>query len=138
MHSQKQYPNHAVNIPVSTTKRAVRKHLNVDTLLAFVRNNFQKVTDNRAGNSKISIDDALMSALAMFQLKEPSLLAFDKRCREEQENLHTHGSWLNIAEIELSVLKRQYLAGRIDCIEKMRRMVAAWNTDRNNRQFEVD
>ena len=31
-----------------------------------------------------------------------------------------HGSWLNIAEIELSVLKRQCLAGRIDCIEKMR------------------
>jgi len=49
-----------------------------------------------------------------------------------------HGSWLNIAEIELSVLKRQCLAGRIDCIEKMRRMVAAWNTDRNNRQSKVD
>ena len=28
-----------------------------------------------------------------------------------------HGSWLNIAEIELSVLKRQCLAGRIDCID---------------------
>lgn len=89
MHSQKQYSNHAVNIPVSTTKRAVRKHLNADTLLALVRNDFQKVTDNRADNSKISIDDALMSALAMFQLKEPSLLAFDKRRREEPENLHT-------------------------------------------------
>lgn len=49
-----------------------------------------------------------------------------------------HGSWLNIAEIELSVLKRQCLAGRIDCIEKMRRKVAAWNTDRNNRQSTVD
>ncbi len=30
-----------------------------------------------------------------------------------------HGSWLNVAEIELSVLKRQCLARRIDCIEKM-------------------
>ena len=49
-----------------------------------------------------------------------------------------HGSWLNIAEIELSVLKRQCLAGRIDCIEKMRAKVAAWNTDRNNRQTHVD
>lgn len=49
-----------------------------------------------------------------------------------------HGSWLNIAEIELSVLKRQCLAGRIDCIEKMRKKVAAWNTDRNNRQTKVD
>ena len=49
-----------------------------------------------------------------------------------------HGSWLNISEIELSVLKRQCLAGRIDCIEKMRKKVAAWNTDRNNRQTKVD
>ena len=49
-----------------------------------------------------------------------------------------HGSWLNIAEIELSVLKRQCLAGRIDCIEKMRNKVAAWNIDRNNRQSKVD
>ena len=43
-----------------------------------------------------------------------------------------HDSWLNIAEIELSVLKRQYLAERIDCIEQMRAEVGAWNNDRNN------
>jgi DDE superfamily endonuclease len=49
-----------------------------------------------------------------------------------------HGSWLNIAEIELSVLKRQCLAGRIPCIEKMRNKVKAWNDDRNNRQSNVD
>jgi hypothetical protein len=49
-----------------------------------------------------------------------------------------HGSWLNIAEIELSVLKRQCLAGRISCIEKMRNEVKVWNDDRNNRQSNVD
>jgi hypothetical protein len=49
-----------------------------------------------------------------------------------------HGSWLNIAEIELSVLKRQCLTGRIDCIKKMRSKVSAWNIDRNNRQSTVD
>lgn len=49
-----------------------------------------------------------------------------------------HGSWLNISEIELSVLKRQCLAGRIDCIKKMRTEVSAWNTHRNNRQTKVD
>jgi len=49
-----------------------------------------------------------------------------------------HGSWLNIAEIELSVLKRQCLAGRISCIEKMRDEVSAWNIDRNNRQSNID
>jgi hypothetical protein len=49
-----------------------------------------------------------------------------------------HGSWLNIAEIELSVLKRQGLAVRIDSIEKMRTKVMSWNADRNNRQTRVD
>lgn len=49
-----------------------------------------------------------------------------------------HGSWLDIAEIELSVLKRQCLAGRIENIEKMRTEVSAWNSDRNNRQTKVD
>ena len=49
-----------------------------------------------------------------------------------------HGSWLNIAEIELSVLKRQCLSVRIDCIEKMREKVMLWNSDRNNRQTKVD
>ncbi|WP_368365021.1 transposase [Desulfolutivibrio sulfoxidireducens] len=36
-----------------------------------------------------------------------------------------YGSWSNISEIELSVLKRQCLAGRIDCIEKMRAQILA-------------
>jgi len=49
-----------------------------------------------------------------------------------------HGSWLNIAEIELSVLKRQCLAGRMPDIEIMRSRVAKWNSDRNNRQTKVD
>ena len=49
-----------------------------------------------------------------------------------------HGSWLNISEIEISVLKRQCLIGRIPDIETMRRAVAQWNDDRNNRQTVVD
>lgn len=49
-----------------------------------------------------------------------------------------HGSWLNMAEIELSVLKRQCLAGRIDNIDKMRTEVRAWNRNRNNRKTEID
>lgn len=49
-----------------------------------------------------------------------------------------HGSWLNVAEIELSVLKRQCLGRRIPCVEQMRSEVAAWNHDRNNRQSAVD
>ena len=89
MNSREIFSAHAVKPPANATRRAVRKYLNADTLLALVRKDFQKIPDSRADNAKISLDDALMSALAMFQLKDPSLLAFDKRRREEPENLHT-------------------------------------------------
>jgi len=49
-----------------------------------------------------------------------------------------HGSWLDIAEIELSVLKRQCLANRIATIEKLRADVSVWNSNRNNRQTKVN
>ena len=63
-----------------------------------------------------------------------------RRLAERLEIHHTpkHGSWLNIAEIELSVLKRQCLPGRIPCIHEMRRKVKAWNLERNNQQTKVD
>ncbi len=75
--------------PTTIFKRKVRKHLNADNLFAEIRKDFQKVSDIRGANSSISLDDALMSALAMFQLKDPSLLAFDKRRKSEPENLHS-------------------------------------------------
>ena len=89
MNSRKIYSIHAVKLPATVSRRAVRKHLNADTLLALVRKDFQMIPDARADNAQIPLDDALMSALAMFQLKDPSLLAFDKRRRGEPENLHT-------------------------------------------------
>jgi transposase len=42
-----------------------------------------------------------------------------------------HGSWLNVAECELSVLARQCLDRRIPDLETLRREVASWERDRN-------
>ena len=62
-----------------------------------------------------------------------------RRIAEKLEIHYTpkHGSWLNIAEIELSVLKRQCLDRRIDSIEKMSDEVDAWESARNNKQTQV-
>ena len=56
------------------------------------------------------------------------------------ELLHTpkHGSWLNIAESELSVLTRQCLGCRIASIDTVDRQATAWKSDRNQRQIGVD
>ena len=48
-----------------------------------------------------------------------------------------NGSWLNVAEIELSVLARQCLDERIEDIERLRRVVGAWEEERNERGVEV-
>jgi len=50
-----------------------------------------------------------------------------------------HGSWLNIAENELSSLTRQCLGGRrIGELEILREEIAAWSTDTNTTQRGVD
>ena len=49
-----------------------------------------------------------------------------------------HGSWLNIAEIELSALNGQCLRRRIATAERMRQEIAAWQSSRNNRGAPVN
>ena len=56
----------------------VRKHLSADALFHLVRHGFASLPDHRLDDTEISLTDALMSAFAMFSLKAPSLLAFDK------------------------------------------------------------
>src|SRR5437868_9789384 len=60
-----------------------RKHLSADALFAFVRSGFANIPDYRLSDTDISLGDALMSAFAMFSLKAPSLLAFDKERAED-------------------------------------------------------
>lgn len=69
-----------------------------------------------------------------------------KELWERFEFIHTpkHGSWLNMAEIELNILIRQCLARRLESMELMSREVRAWQTQRNtlhakiNWQFTTD
>lgn len=49
-----------------------------------------------------------------------------------------HGSWLNMAEIELSALQRQCLKRRIPDREMMRRITALWSARRNSAGTTVD
>jgi hypothetical protein len=58
--------------------------------------------------------------------------------RLEIHHTPKHGSWLNVAEIELSVLKRQCLPERIAELALMRKITGAWNESRNARQTKVN
>ena len=48
-----------------------------------------------------------------------------------------HGSWLDIAEIELNVMTRQCLSRSIDSIENLRHELTAWEVERNNKKANV-
>ena len=58
--------------------------------------------------------------------------------RLEIHHTPKHGSWLNMAEIELSVLARQCLAERLENQEKLARAVAAWQQTRNADAVRID
>jgi len=62
-----------------------------------------------------------------------------KRIWDRFEFIYTpkHGSWLNMAEIELNVLMGQCLNRRIDKIETMKKEVNAWEQDRNNKEATI-
>ena len=63
-----------------------------------------------------------------------------KRLADKLEIHHTpkHGSWLNIAEIELSVLSRQCLNRRVPDPDTLATEVGAWETRRNAAGATVD
>ena len=79
----------------------VRKHLCADALLRSVHDVFCHIPEHRKGDPDIPLRDALMSAFAMFSLKSPSLLAFDKERTEDN-------------------LQRVYGIGRVPCDTSMR------------------
>lgn len=91
--------------------------------------------------------DATKITLVMDNLSthKPSALyeAFEpkeaKRIWDRFEFVYTpkHGSWLNMAEIELNVLMGQCLNRRIDNMETMKKEVQAWQTHRNNKDAKI-
>ena len=74
---------------------------------------------------------------SLYKAFEPSV---ERRLLERLEIHYTpkHGSWLNIAEIELNVLTSQCLNRRIDNIETVKKEVAAWQEFRNNKNAKVN
>ena len=63
-----------------------------------------------------------------------------KRIWDRFEFIYTpkHGSWLNIAEIELSAMQTQCLSRRIDNIDIVKSEVTRWQENRNNKNAKID
>jgi transposase len=76
------------------------------------------------------------STASLYEMFEPE----EARRLAQRLDIHytpKHGSWLNMAEIELSVLKGQCLNGRIPDMATMQKQVAVWGKNRNNRVRKI-
>ena len=74
---------------------------------------------------------------SLYQAFEP---AQAKRLAEKLEIHHTpkHGSWLNMAEIELSVLSRQCISDYFETLEQLAQAIATWERSRNQSKVGID
>ena len=78
------------------------------------------------------------SIASLYQIFEPEK-AFNLASRLEIHYTPKHGSWLDIAEIELSALGRQCIGKeRIPDLETLRILLKSWYVDRNNKQRGVE
>lgn len=77
------------------------------------------------------------SAAALYE-RFPAALAHRINQKIEWHHTPEHGSWLNIAEIELSVLSRQCLNRRIPDKDTLIAEVAAWEQSRNSAKTTIN
>jgi hypothetical protein len=85
------------------------------------------VMDNLNTHNKSSLYEAFEPAEA-------------KRIADKLEIHYTpkHGSWLDMAEIELGILSRQCLSRRIENMEQLEKETLAWGKKRNAKKEKVD
>ena len=98
------------------------------------------VEDMYPSAEKITLVEDNLSAhkkSALYELFEPKRA---RRIIDKLEFIWTpkHGSWLNIAEIELSVLTRQGVNKRVPDKETLKTQVEAWYNLRNEKTAKVD
>ena len=90
-----------------------KKHLSMPSLLKTVRAVFEKIPDVVKRKTTYSLPDCLMSALAMFSLKYPSLLQFDNDSRKDQHITDNLKTLFGIAQVTSDTNVRE----RLDRIE---------------------
>jgi hypothetical protein len=104
-------------------------------------NFIKNILDEKYPDAKkvvLIMDNLNTHGIASFYETFPPDEAYRLAQRLEIHHTPKHGSWLNVAEVELSVLVSQCLDRRIPDIETMRSEVSAWQNDRNNRSAKIN
>lgn len=84
------------------------------------------------------LDDLNTHTIAsLYEAFEPAMA---RRLAEKLEIHHTpkHGSWLNMAEIELNILSRQCMSDYFESADQLALRIEAWERKRNEEQTSID
>ncbi len=110
------------------------------TKLDFAKQMKELVETHYPGATKITLVMDNLNTHRLSCLYEAFAPPEARRLIEEIEVVHTptHGSWLNMAECELSVLEKQCLGERVADESTLRARIQLWNSDRNRRSKKID
>jgi hypothetical protein len=100
----------------------------------------KEIADNYTGAVKIRLVMDNLNTHCAGSLYDTFMPEEAKRIADRFQFIYTpkHGSWLNMAEIELNVLKNQCLNRRIPDIEKVKNEVKKWQDARNNKESKIN
>lgn len=93
-------------------KNKFKKWLSAPGLLKASRIHFSRIADNLAGKTKYPLADCLMSALAMFSLKYPSLLQFEES-QDDDKVRHNLQTLYGVAQVPSDT----YMRERLDVVD---------------------
>jgi hypothetical protein len=131
------------NLFLFTEPQAGWRHINVTeqrTMLDFAQQMKWLVDERYPEAEKIRVVLDNLNTHKPASLYEAFTPAEARRLLTKLEFHYTpkHGSWLNMAEIELSVLQRQCLDRRIPDEETLKREITAWEEYRNTERATID
>jgi hypothetical protein len=92
--------------------KVMKKHVSMPSLLRRTRQQFAKVPDKESSRARLSLADCLMTGLAVFSLKYPSLLQFDDDYNSEEIIRHNLATLYDVAKAPCDT----YLRERLDPI----------------------
>jgi hypothetical protein len=100
----------------------------------------EEVSNNWPSAKKITMIMDNLNTHKPGSLYEAFPASHAKKLWDRFEFIYTpkHGSWLNMAEIELQVLNRQSLNRRIETIEEVIEQTKAWEVARNDQEKKIN
>lgn len=92
--------------------KTLKKHVSMPSLLRRTRQQLAKIPDTESSRARLPLVDCLMSGLAIFSLKFPSLLQFDEDYHEEEVLRHNLATLYEVAKAPCDT----YLRERLDSL----------------------